>query len=230
MWHQTAITLVGIFFALPGSAEAIKASFDCSQARSPVEVAVCKSPELAALDRAVDAAYKAALRRLDRDKNAQKALRDEQRLFLEAREQARQREDYGGLGSFMDWRRKKLAQITQPQAGYEGLWIDGYGEVRISRRPDGSFAVKADAGEWITARWVCQYEGTGRLQGGHVAVSTNEPDDDYGLKLIRAGSVLLIEETSRNETPTGSPYCGMGGRLSGVYFAAKAKLDPSGSE
>ena len=236
MWLQNGIIFVGLFLVLPSSAAPGKPSFDCGRAQSPVEVAICKHPKLAALDRAVYGAYKSALRRLHKDKDAQKALRDEQRWFLKDREEARQREDigrttdFGGLDDFMEWRRKKLDQIVHPSSGYEGLWINGHGEVRVRRRPDGAFAVRSAAGEWITARWVCEYEGKGHLQGEHIAVSTDAPDEDYSLKFKRTGSVLLIFETSRSGTPSSSPYCGSGGRLSGVYFGTKTAPRRAGSE
>jgi uncharacterized protein len=85
----------------PVQAREIRASFDCSEARGTVETAICKDAELAALDRAVDQAYRSALRRIG-DATARKALLEEQRSYLNDRDEAHKQPDYGGLGAFME--------------------------------------------------------------------------------------------------------------------------------
>ena len=57
--------------------------FDCGMARRAVEKAICSDPDLARLDREIDAAYKAAL--ASRNNRAAKQLRHEQRDFLAER-------------------------------------------------------------------------------------------------------------------------------------------------
>jgi tetratricopeptide (TPR) repeat protein len=58
-------------------------SFDCGMARRAVEKAICSDPDLARLDREIDAAYKAAL--AGRNGGAARQLRQEQRDFLATR-------------------------------------------------------------------------------------------------------------------------------------------------
>ncbi len=58
-------------------------TFDCGMARRAVEKAICSDPDLARLDREIDAAYRAAL--ASRNGNAGKELRQEQRDFLAER-------------------------------------------------------------------------------------------------------------------------------------------------
>ncbi len=58
-------------------------TFDCGAARRAVEKAICSDPDLARLDREIDAAYKAAL--ASRNGKAARELRQEQRDFLAER-------------------------------------------------------------------------------------------------------------------------------------------------
>ena len=58
-------------------------TFDCGAARRAVEKAICSDPDLARLDREIDAAYKAAL--ASRNGKAARVLRQEQREFLAER-------------------------------------------------------------------------------------------------------------------------------------------------
>ena len=67
-------------------------SFDCAAASEAVEKAICSDEELARFDREIDAAYQAALGRIDPKKAD--ALRREQRAFLAARNRLFGRPDY----------------------------------------------------------------------------------------------------------------------------------------
>jgi tetratricopeptide (TPR) repeat protein len=58
-------------------------SFDCGSARRAAEKAICSDPDLARLDRDIDAAYKAAI--AAHDGKARTQLREEQRDFLSTR-------------------------------------------------------------------------------------------------------------------------------------------------
>jgi tetratricopeptide (TPR) repeat protein len=58
-------------------------SFDCGSARRAAEKAICSDPDLARLDREIDAAYKMAI--VAHDGKARTQLREQQRNFLTAR-------------------------------------------------------------------------------------------------------------------------------------------------
>jgi tetratricopeptide (TPR) repeat protein len=62
------------------TSENLLPTFDCRSARRAVEKAICSDPDLARLDREIDAAYKAALAK--RNGRATTQLRQEQRAFL----------------------------------------------------------------------------------------------------------------------------------------------------
>ena len=61
-------------------------SFDCGSASRAAEKAICSDPDLARLDREIDATYKAALAKLDGKANVQ--LREAQRDFIATRNKA----------------------------------------------------------------------------------------------------------------------------------------------
>jgi hypothetical protein len=174
---------------------------------------------LAGLDRGVAEAYKAALQRLGPDRTSREALVGEQRLFLEAREAAYER-SASDLARFLKDRREFLNSILPPRDGYEGTWRNGFGDVTIARRPDGTFRVSAGGGEWVTANWVCEYEGAGTLVDGALAVKPSDPDLGWGLTAVRQGGVLKLEEKPRNDRSGQPPYCGNRGSMEGAYFRA----------
>jgi uncharacterized protein len=76
---RAAFLLVVIVAAAPAR-PADAASFDCANARSPVEKAICGNQELSAADEALAASYKAVLAQLSPD--AQDRVRDGQRDWL----------------------------------------------------------------------------------------------------------------------------------------------------
>jgi tetratricopeptide (TPR) repeat protein len=69
------------------AADALLPSFNCATASLAVEKAICSDPDLARLDREIDAAYKAALASRN-DKASATSLRQAQRDFLAARNKA----------------------------------------------------------------------------------------------------------------------------------------------
>jgi uncharacterized protein YecT (DUF1311 family) len=200
-------------------------SFDCRRAQGSVEKAICRNPDLAGLDRAVDRAYRAALQRLG-DRPARQALEKEQRLFLKAREVALDHPDYG-LAAFLKDRREFLDSILPPSQGFEGTWRNGFGEITIVRKPDGSFQVSAGNGEWITAHWLCEYDGTGRVVDESLEITPSEPDIEWEMILARNGSALRLTERPKGESSVQPPYCGHRGSLDGAYFRATPIVTPN---
>jgi tetratricopeptide (TPR) repeat protein len=84
-------------------------SFDCATAKRASEKAICSDQELARLDREIDAAYQAALGRLEPGKAAE--LRREQAAFVKTRERLFGRGDYQ-LKSNMESRLSGLRSIA----------------------------------------------------------------------------------------------------------------------
>ena len=67
-------------------------SFDCASAKLSAEKAICSDKDLAQLDQDIDAAYRAAVARLDR--KAADALKRDQRAFIAGRNRLFGRPDY----------------------------------------------------------------------------------------------------------------------------------------
>ena len=75
---------LALFAATPATAQ----SFDCARARTPIELAICGVPALAAQDRALNDAYIAARANLRDDSPEAAALRDSQRAWISNRNRA----------------------------------------------------------------------------------------------------------------------------------------------
>jgi uncharacterized protein len=89
-------------------------SFDCAGARRPVELAICASPELSDLDRAIFAANARVLREAEsQGRPAFGARRREQEEFLTRRNAGFGRPGYD-LKEAMQERLKKLRGMERP--------------------------------------------------------------------------------------------------------------------
>jgi tetratricopeptide (TPR) repeat protein len=90
-----------------------KPSFNCAIARRPVEKAICASPELARLDREINAVNTKVVRDVTRDsRNAGRALQREQDEFI-----ARRNAGFGRPGYDL---RKAMAERLQKLLGVDG--------------------------------------------------------------------------------------------------------------
>jgi uncharacterized protein YecT (DUF1311 family) len=89
-----------------------KPSFDCATARRPVEKAICANPELANLDREINAVYSRVLREAAGKASETKALRHAQDEFLAGRNAAFGRAGYD-LKSAMQARLKQLSGVDR---------------------------------------------------------------------------------------------------------------------
>jgi tetratricopeptide (TPR) repeat protein len=86
--------------------------FDCATARRPVEKAICANPDLASLDRQINAANVKAVRQAGSDPRAGRALQREQDDFIARRNAAFGRPDYD-LRKAMKERLNHLLAIEQ---------------------------------------------------------------------------------------------------------------------
>lgn len=81
MLKPIALSIVAI--ALLPSQSAQAASFDCSRARTPTEIAICANPEVSSLDEDLAGLYRSLLNQLPAHQADQ--VRQEQRSWIKAR-------------------------------------------------------------------------------------------------------------------------------------------------
>lgn len=220
-----------ILFGLLGTAQASLAapSFDCKQAASAAEHAICTFPELARLDRDIAARY--ATLRATLTPQAAQALRTDQRHYLADlnaapkpaipdatphREPVRQA---------LQHRLNLLNAIqTTPPPSLAGQWRNHHGTLTITgtgtgtgtSANDNTLAFSASTAEQNTGRWTCTLDGkiTSTNPQHGTAISADAPD--WPLSLQSQDTTLHI--TEHGPAHTAPPYCGLNGTLSGVYF------------
>lgn len=231
---QTMLSLsAAALFAF--STPAAAASFDCGRATTPVETMICSDPKLSAYDALIAARYEALLARLDAP--SARALREDQRWFLSARDATMalipkdDPERIGVLHSWLVMRMSFLASIeTQRAPGLEGLWSNVAGEVLLSHNADGSVSLLAHATDPAGARWTCMAKG--RTAGTDAEVRFVDPDvPGWNILVRRAGASLRVEEQREDGKIAASPFCGLNGGLKGHYFPRSTPLfDDAGKD
>lgn len=211
-----------LIVSVAASAQAA-ASFDCSKASNAYEKAVCKSDTLSQLDLQISHAYKQARERLATDAPALAALRQVQR-------------DYLGMGDVMLQTRMEsqlafLRGIDGAQRqGLAGLWDLPTGGISLTPDQKGRLEITATITTGTPPNfYTCEWEGS------HVSATADAASSVEGggwtLKLTRKGSLLIAEDLPPKQDTASQPgYCTMGGRLAGVYFAAKAEPEHSKSD
>lgn len=215
---------IGALSAAPALSQAngaagIQASFDCRRASTEVERVICGDAQLAAADRAVANAYRAALRRFDAQ--AQAALQQDQRWFNagraltlpgDTRDRAAVREN---MLSYMNERTRTLGRMTPPPGpGLVGRWQTAAGEVVVRSVGSGRVYVSISAAAPGNARWICETEGQGAITGTGMAQQVSYMDNGWRIALRREGQLLRVTETG-NGLP---PHCGANGFVQGLYF------------
>ncbi|MBT9290678.1 lysozyme inhibitor LprI family protein [Prosthecodimorpha staleyi] len=209
-----------ILAASPQPAEA-QASFDCTKAKTAVEKAICADRNLGALDRKMAAAYGAALKRFDAATG--RLIREDQQTAMQLRDWAFEFEDFDMAG-FLESRVVQLdAYDAAPRAGFVGTWANVGGTATVEASPKG-LSVAVTASDGAIGRWICQFEGIGRLDGAQMVVAEAPGSSDYEgwtLRVVRDGQSIRITA----EKPAGfegtPPYCGAVGSVDGTYIAAK---------
>jgi uncharacterized protein YecT (DUF1311 family) len=195
-----------------------RASFDCAKAKEDIEKAICKSTVLSSLDREISAAYGEARNRLD--PIAQKALKDDQELFLVGREIALT-ERGGSLSDFMKTRVELLRSIqmgstSMGAAAFLGEWKNENGSIVVSVGKGDTVDIKVSSAAMVTGKWVCDIETSASVRMGRI----NLTEDKVQIGISRAGAALKISEKSPSEDSQ-KPYCGHNGGIEGHYFKVK---------
>lgn len=244
MAHKHAYSLAGIaalmalplaaipvqLSAAPGKAKARAApTFNCARASLRSEKLICQYSDLAALDRAVAAAYQAALAKLD--DRASKALQVDQQAFLRLREgvanpdfthfdprPARQR-----MATVLTERRNFLRSIRKPdsRAVVTGEWRNLFGGPVIKAWPPRAFDVDVATADPLSVRWVCEAKGIAGHRGGAVVLDAS-PDTGAELRFVREGDMLTISQHYSPDT-YGNGNCGLNGTMAGHYFYVAGK-------
>lgn len=205
------------------TAQSAPQSADCSRATQPVDRAICTTPDLRRLDQSIANSYRRLLAELDR--NGAAALRDDQRVFINARNRAAAgRTGLELVTELREWlsaRAKTLNSLqANPPSGLVGHWANLNGEIDVVQWATGVLTFNANAVDPLGARWVCDADGNGEWTGeneGTLEVKTGEDTSRWSLVVTRKGDTMQVEERHVSGDPS-IPYCGFNGSLSGTYF------------
>lgn len=224
---SAALFLSGWSVAVPASAQGA----DCRRASGPVETAICTTPALGGLDRQIGRQYAALIAGLDT--STAQALRQDQRAFLSARDEAgadltgdRLREE---LTDRLSQRAEFLASLqTGSVHNVVGRWRNLNGDINIIQWATGVLTFEAQSVDQPRHRWVCEADGGGEHTAVDQALFDINTDDGakWSLSVKRQGAALIVEELH----PRGdarAPYCGSSGTIAGTYFPAERLPDPS---
>jgi uncharacterized protein YecT (DUF1311 family) len=212
--------LIVAAFVLPAASWAAAPSFNCANASSNVETAICRSRALTGADREMADAYRAAHQRLDRE--ADRKLVEDQKAYLLAREyafrEALSRADEKTLLDNIQRRTRFLRGIpARAPTGFSGRW-GSVGGLVVVDVAGGAYQVSVNTVEPNMGRWVCDTGGTGTIVAGKLIVKV---DDGALVQLSRDGALLKVDTTPpSNVQDWHAPYCGSNGSLDGEYFSS----------
>ncbi|MCU6619911.1 DUF1311 domain-containing protein [Achromobacter sp. 77] len=196
-------------------------SFDCAQARTGAEKAICANPKLAALDASIAKRYNEARKSLDAI-TAEALLRD-QRYFTKVRDDAFEKpfdkdKPIEELASRLKYRDAFLASLDlADRKGFTGRWRNLSGEITLWKKPDGDILYEGSAAQPHDGRWSCNVEATGKAKGERLRVKSVDTKG-WVLNLQRQGDRLTVEELPPGAGSSGPPYCGVNGTLGGTFF------------
>ncbi|MCE1235130.1 MAG: hypothetical protein LWW93_02115 [Hyphomicrobiales bacterium] len=201
---------------LPFPALAGSPSFDCATAKGPAEKAICASAALSALDVKIADAYgrvRAGLTGPGRD-----ALRKNQLLFLDVRDQAATQKD-ADLAALLGEQLAFLRTIdTRPRSGVGGVWRNAFGAVTVATKGGVTRAAIATA-EPQTGRWVCEVAGEiGPTATGLVVKLDPNTADGWSLRLAPHDGLLRVVALAPKPGVVEPPFCGMAGTVEGDYL------------
>ena len=210
---------LGSWFSLLLAANVCAAapSFDCAKAAEGAEQAICKDAKLAALDAAIARAYALAQDKLGG--RGAKALRENQRVFLSARDAAQGLPD----NDLQDRLSNQLNFLERAAAaaggsGLVGTWENAYGIITIKRGTGELFSVEAQSGDPVSARWVCDTTDEVPLQDGALSFTDADKPQDatVTIRVLMDAALLVVSEDVKEGAVRG--YCGANGFLEGTYL------------
>lgn len=231
---KTSSLILAAALAIPAwssTSSAWAESADCRRATRPVDQAICTTPTLRSLDRRIANRYAALLAVMDDE--AAKALRQDQRWFISARDQATASLTGSDLIETLTDRLSARTDFLDdlrdnPSEGVVGRWTNLYGEVTVTQWATGVLTVEAQTVDALSGRWVCEVHGNGEWTGAEEATFEINTDDSskWSLVATRQGDAISLEERHVGGDLT-APYCGMNGTISGTYFRGSGPIDPS---
>lgn len=196
-------------------------SFDCANARTGAEKAICADPKLAALDASIAKRYNEARKSLD-SITAEALLRD-QRYFTKVRDDAFEKpfdkdKPVEELASRLKYRDAFLASLDLGERkGFSGRWRNISGEITLWKKPDGDILYEGSAAEPHKGRWSCNVEASGKAKAERLQVKSVDTKG-WVLNLQRQGDGLVVAEQPPGAGSSGPPYCGLNGTLGGTFF------------
>ncbi|WP_164738569.1 lysozyme inhibitor LprI family protein [Aquabacter cavernae] len=201
-------------------------SFDCAKARTKVEKGICASPALSALDQRLAAAYAKAMARLD--PAGQRALKADQRIFLDVRDRFFGTPDYD-LKSDLAERAAWLERID-PSAtkGWDGTWGSVMGEITLSK---GGAAADINTVALTQGHPTCTLEVAAIVDGDTLLVGGAPADlkenDGWSVRLARSGTALTAEllPPKASDSAGGPPFCGNIPSIGGAFLPLRALPD-----
>lgn len=196
------------------------------------EKTICRNDKLATLDAEIAAAYRKLRAELDPGTTA--ALASDQRWFVGTRDAiaTMPKDSFPvSLADELKGRRKLLRVIdAHPAEGFAGYWHNLAGGIDIVATGEGRFKVEGNAAEPTNGRWVCNFEGLGKVSEGALDVKETEDSGNdsrgSGLRLTRVGASLKVVFVPSSGSGSSMPgYCGLNGSLDGDYFAVPRGYD-----
>ncbi|WP_363799695.1 lysozyme inhibitor LprI family protein [Lysobacter firmicutimachus] len=217
---RRTVALAATLAALLPSAQAASPSFDCKRAQTPSERAICAQPQLARQDARIAGLYRQ--RRQALDATGREALARDQRYFLYVRDRVHAlTTDDGGVAGLERLQRRRIEFLeaidTSPRRGPAGRWGNLESQAQVEAR-DGRWQLVVSGAEPITARWLCEYDGTAIARGDRWQAD----DAEYRrrVSLRRDGALLALEDgpLGADGDRGATPYCGANGSLDGAYL------------
>jgi uncharacterized protein YecT (DUF1311 family) len=204
--------------------ETAKPSFDCAKAASPVEKAICASPNISSADSAVNEAYRQLLGQFDPAGAA--ALKADQTAFVGMRDArfAWPRDDSAHrsmLKDELDLRAADLGKIDPaPPTGFAGSWTSLSSNATIKAK-GGAYTFSLTTADPVTGGSMCQIEAEGTLSGDALVVDPGPKG--WRVTAYRTGALLeLFLEKPSWDVNAQPPFCAQGGKIGGVLFAKRA--------
>ncbi|WP_448951563.1 lysozyme inhibitor LprI family protein [Labrys neptuniae] len=212
---------------VPTSGWAAGPSFNCAKAKSPAEKAICADRELAKADAAIAARLNVIGKAVD--SHTGELLGKDQRYFIHVRDQIAERaaspaERVKDLRAMMTERVKFLDSVdTSTGDSMVGDWRSFDGMVTVEQAGDGTLKASIDAAEPIQGNWVCQADGSGKLNQDALDFAVEGGEAGERITLTRAGTapVLGVDFTRDGRQDVTASFCGLNGSVAGFYFKVR---------
>lgn len=208
------------------AAPAQAASFPCAKASTPAEKAICADDAVSALDERLAKGFKDAVERLgaNTEGTLQTVLKSDQKAWLAERnacgaDTACLRRQYERRVAVLAF--KPDPGAPSPADPFVGRFDHaGILEVAVLRLHDGTLAVNIFGAEPTIGRWICGFEGIGRLGADDTLVVGTPGAEGNGVVLQRTAKGVRIADSDANRAASGN-WCGVHGSILFDYVRRK---------